>query len=217
MLLINNPYANASSVSQKNTGHGKIDKNESFFTNLEKMHFPDSVSLKEMIIGDAKASNTLIVYASFTCPYCRDFFHQVYPEFEKQYINTKKGKIYLRIYLDSLATLEGAALVRCFAGNSRDKISNLYHAIYIKLDEWMKSRDPGKFLRNEFKSLGYGSEKIDACLADEKISAGLMKEHQRAVREFQISLIPAFIINGKVHQGKLTFRELDAKLKGTSK
>ncbi|MDR1982223.1 MAG: DsbA family protein [Holosporaceae bacterium] len=195
----------------------EMNSNESFIKNLNEMHFPDNVTLKEIVIGDKNAPNTLIVYASFTCIHCREFFSEVYPEFEKQYINTGKGKIYLRIYLDSHATLESAALVRCFGGDSRDKISKLYRTIYTELEKWMQAQDPKLFLKDIFKNLGYSNDEIDGCLADDKISAGLMKEHQRAIREFQISLIPAFIINGKIHQGKLSFQELDKKLKEYSK
>src|SRR5205085_8364904 len=41
--------------------------------------------LGDMVLGDEKASVTVIEYASMTCPHCAHFHATTYPEFKKKY------------------------------------------------------------------------------------------------------------------------------------
>ncbi|MDR0631782.1 MAG: thioredoxin domain-containing protein [Holosporaceae bacterium] len=181
---------------------------ESFLEKLKKMSIPNELALPEVVIGSPTAPNTVIVYSSFTCSHCRDFHEKELPKFQKQYVDTGKARVYLRAYLDDLGALEAASLVRCFGGNSSKKIHDLTIKLFSLQKKWMESKDPKQFLRNIFLGYKYSAKQIDKCLADIKISAGLMKEQQRATDKLKISLIPAFIINGKTHQGILTCEQI---------
>src|SRR5687768_2377570 len=44
--------------------------------------------LGDMTLGDPKAPNVVIEYASMTCSHCRRFNEEVFPEFKKRYIDT---------------------------------------------------------------------------------------------------------------------------------
>ncbi|MDR2158097.1 MAG: DsbA family protein [Holosporaceae bacterium] len=195
----------------------QFEDDGSFAENLKKMSIPDSLKLKEVVIGNDDAPNTVIIYSSFTCSYCRKFHEEEFPKFKRKYVDTGKAKVYLRSYLDDLGALEASLLVRCFGGDSNDKIEDLYHEIFSRQEKWFASKKPRQFLKNMFKELGYGSEEIDRCSANTKISAGLMKEQQRTMHELKISLIPTFIVNGKIHKGTLTCKKLAAMLEENNK
>ena len=73
------------------------------------------------------------------------------------------------------------------------------------------------FLKQIFVKAGYDSKVIANYLDTnnpeyKKVSAGLMKEQQRAMHVLQISSVPAFVLDGRVHQGILTSDEIVEKL-----
>ncbi|MDR2794230.1 MAG: DsbA family protein [Holosporaceae bacterium] len=180
----------------------------SFAANLAKLQFPDEFKLKEVVLGQDNAPVTLVMYTSFTCPHCRIFHLEEFPKFKKLYIDTGKVKMYLRCYLDDLGALESATLTRCLGGQSIDKITSIYHAIFSQQQKWMKSEDPQGFLKKIFISQKYSPHDIDKCIENHRTQAGLMKEQQRAIHELKLASMPAFIVNGKTHQGMITCKKL---------
>jgi protein-disulfide isomerase len=184
---------------------------ETFEDNLAKLEFPECFRLKEIVVGDENAPVTVVIYSSFTCDHCRDFHLNEFPKFQKQYIDGGKVKVYLRCYIDDPGSFESATLMRCLAREDKDKIARAYHDIFSHQLEWKKSGDPRGYLKNIFLQQGYSSEDVDACLANRAVQAGLMQELQRAIHELEMILMPAFVVNGKVHQGILRAEDL-AKL-----
>lgn len=194
---------------QNNNGKTQQELNASlpFDVNLKKLHIPDRYRLSEVIIGDEKAPITLIVYSSFTCTHCRKFHLEELPKFKKKCIDTGLVKVYLRNYLDDLASLEAAILTRCIAKDNVAMICDISRQLYEYQEDWFASNEPKQFLRNLFtntvlpkhaerlniKPEKYG-EFIDKCLVDTKISAGLMLHQQEAFARYDIKAIPTFII-----------------------
>jgi protein-disulfide isomerase len=187
-------------------------KGESFLEKLKKMEIPDELKLSEVIIGDENAKNTIIVYSSFTCSHCSAFHNGELSKLKEKYADTGKAKIYLRNYVDDPGSLEAATLVRYFGGSSTPKVLDLTRKVFGKQKEWLASKDPKQFLRKMFADFGFDEKEIEKHVADTKVGAGLMKEQQKASEELKISLIPAFIVNGKKHQGKLSAEEVEKML-----
>lgn len=52
--------------------------------------------LPEMSWGSATAPVTIVQYASLTCPYCRAFHRDVFPQLKSTYIDTGKVRYILR-------------------------------------------------------------------------------------------------------------------------
>ena len=178
-----------------------------FDVNLKRLHIPEHYRLPEIVIGDEKAPLTLIVYSSFTCAHCRRFHLEELAKFKKKCVDTGQVKIYLRSYLDDLASLEAAILTRCIAQNDVEMVCDISRQLYEHQDDWFASNNPKQFLRDLFineilpkhaerlkiKPEKYG-EFIDKCLADIKISAGLMLYQQEAFAKYDVKAIPTFII-----------------------
>lgn len=51
----------------------------------------------DVVFGSDSAQNTMFLYGSYTCEYCRRFFKEVYPQFYNDYIKTKKIKLVWKI------------------------------------------------------------------------------------------------------------------------
>lgn len=187
------------------------ESSDSFSERLKDINIPKEFALEEIIIGKNEAPIILVIYSSFTCSHCRSFHMNEFPKFIKKYVDTGKVKIYLRCYLDDVGALESSLLMRCLSQNNND-VSKIYNHIYEKQEEWIKSKEPRQYLKNMFMNIGYSTSDIDNCLLNNKlntkISAGLMKEQKRAMHEIKISSVPAFIVNGKIHEGKITAEKL---------
>lgn len=193
-----------------------VDENKSFSENLKNLEIPDSFKLEEIVIGDEKAPHTLVVYSSFSCNHCRKFHEEEFPELKKRYVDMGKLKIVLRNYIDDLGALEAAILMRIFCEKSKDALA-LYGTIFSGQKEWLKSSHPREFLKEIFVKAGYDSKEVANYLDTnnqeyKRISAGLMKEQQRAMHTLQISSVPAFVLDDRVHQGILTSKEIAEKL-----
>lgn len=181
-----------------------------FYGSLIKLNIPDEFKLKDIVIGNEQAPQTLVIYSSFTCNHCHEFHTELFEKFKKNYIDTGKVKIILRQYLDDVGALEAAILVRCLCKNNANAVLDAYHQIFENQKEWMHSKEPQKFLKNLFVKQGYSADSVEQCLVDKKIPAGLMKEQQRAMQQLHIFSVPVFINeNGKMHIGKITYEELE--------
>ena len=59
------------------------------------------VEIQEMTLGNEDAAVQVIEYASFTCPHCRDFHDNVFPQLKADYIDTGEIEfVYRDVYFD---------------------------------------------------------------------------------------------------------------------
>jgi protein-disulfide isomerase len=185
-------------------------RQSSFSEKLKKLNIPNRYALQEIIIGDQKAPQTIIIYTSFTCGRCKKFHLEELQTFIKKYVDTGRVKIYLRSYLEDEGSLEASMLVRCFGEDSLTKTIEMYDKLFSVQEKWQKSLAPQRFLKDVFMEINraYGEAEINSCLGNINISAGLMQEQKRALHDLKIILVPAFVVNGKVYQGFRTAEEL---------
>jgi len=186
-----------------------LSANENTFSErLSKVDIPDKFQLEEIMIGNKNAKIHLIIYSSFTCPYCREFHRNELKKFIKEYVNTGIVKVSLRCYLDDQGAMEAAQITRCLCDGSLDKYMRLYNAVYEQQIDWLKSKDPAEFLKNIFVKLGFSRRKIEDSLKRTDIGAGLMLEQKRAMHQLGLFSMPAFIVKDRVHVGKIEYEQL---------
>jgi len=164
-------------------------------------------ALPDMVLGDPKASVTVIEYASMTCPHCAHFQETTYPEIKKKYIDTGKIRYIFREFpLDNLAAAV-FMLARCNADTNADKYFSFIDVMFKQQRTWAveKPLDP---LLTLSKQAGFTKESFDACLSNQKILDGIEAIRQRAVDKFKVNSTPTFFINGKSYSGALTTEEM---------
>lgn len=214
--------SNTSENQSQNTWQSEsneISQADTFNSALQELNIPESYRLEDIVIGVRTAPLTVVVYTSFSCGYCRDFWTDVFPKIYKKYVKTGKVKIIARNYLDDTATLEAAMLTRCAVGANPSENLEIAKKIYQKQNEWLKAKNPKQFLRNLFKKdFGYECDSwADSCLADVKLSAGMMLFQKDAFSKFGLKTVPSFLIikNGKTiitHEGRISFNTFDLYL-----
>jgi protein-disulfide isomerase len=151
--------------------------------------------LPEMMMGSADAPNTIVEYASMTCPHCALFQTTILPELKTKYIDTGKARYILREFpLDNLA-VAAFMLARC-AGYGR--YFPMVDALFATQTTWAVPGADGKDkLLLIARQAGLSKEQFDKCLADKDLFNKIVEVRSRGNETFQVDSTPTFFINGK--------------------
>ena len=166
---------------------------------------PSKVESKyiEMSKGNDDAPVVFVEYASLTCPACAAFHSNVYPQLNKEYIETGKVKfIYREIYFDK-AGLWAALTARCT--NVVNRYFGMLDLLYSEQPNWSRYESNDKIVDSLLKiSAKSGIEKAKAisCLEDQEKALDLVNEFQIYVDKDAIESTPTFIINGKKYANR---------------
>ena len=153
---------------------------------------------QEQILGKPDAPVTIIEYASLTCPHCAQFHNEVLPELKERYIDPGKVRLIYRDFpLDQMA-LAAAALAHC-AGPER--YFSMLDVLFETQSNWARAADPIAALKRLGKLGGLTEQQMDACLADEELTDGILQTRLSGQNEFDISSTPTFVIDGKTYSG----------------
>lgn len=157
----------------------------------------DMSVVKEMSIGNPDAAVTVVEYASFTCPHCRNFHSSVLKDLKTNYIDTGKiNFIYREVYFDRFGLWAGM-VARC---GGPEKYFGLADLIYSAQAEWTASGDPAAIadnLRTLGKTAGLTDEQLDVCMNDNDKAKAMVAVFQKNSAADDINSTPSFLINGK--------------------
>jgi len=174
-------------------------------------------ALPDMVLGNDKASVTVIEYASMTCPHCANFQQSTFPELKKRYIDTGKIRYIFREFpLDNLAAA-ASMLARCAGKDDKDKYFALVDTLFHQQRQWAVEK-PIPPLLAIAKQAGFTEQTFNACLANQQILDGIESVRKRAVDTFKVQSTPTFFINGTAYPGAMSIDEMakliDPQLKG---
>ena len=166
---------------------------------------PSKVESKyiEMSKGNDDAPVVFVEYASLTCPACAAFHSNVYPQLNREYIETGKVKfIHREIYFDK-AGLWAALTARC--SNVVNRYFGMLELLYSEQAIWSRYESSDKIVDSLLKiSAKSGIEKAKAisCLEDQEKALDLVNEFQIYVDKDAIESTPTFIINGNKYTNR---------------
>ena len=177
---------------------------------------PDKSLVQEMTLGDENAPLTVIEYASFTCPHCKNFHKDTFSRFKANYIDTGKVYfIYREVYFDKYGLWAGT-VARCGGGEKYFGISDL---IYEQQSEWTKAADEAGIAENLARigrTAGLPSDEVNACLQDREMMLAMIAVYQENAGADGIQSTPSFLIGGDLVAGNQSYEVfsalLDAKL-----
>jgi protein-disulfide isomerase len=167
--------------------------------------------LGEQALGDPKAPNTIIEYASMTCPHCQRFHAAVYPELKTKYIDTGKVYFIFREYpLDPLAT-SAIMLARCAPA---DRYFPIVDLLFQQQATWAFVPNPVPALQSVVRQAGITQDQFTACLTNQSILDGVNWVKKRGNDTFGVTSTPTFFINGEKHSGDISLAAIDKALGG---
>lgn len=175
--------------------------------NVDVGHFPP--------LGDKNAKITIVEFADFQCPFCRNFLENTLSEVKKDYIDKGKVKFYYRnfAFLGSESTWAAEAS-EC--ANEQDKFWEFHDYLFAH----QQGENLGTFSKDNLKKfateLGFDTQKFSGCLDSEKYKTNVEKDLAEG-RQAGVSGTPATFVNGMLIGGAQPYSNfkaiIDEKLK----
>ena len=191
-----NPVLNLKAVSVADLN---IVNNSQISNNMESKNLINvsGIVIEDIVLGDPNAPVTIIEYASFTCPHCKNFHEGTFKKLKKNYIDEGKVKFILRDVFFDRYGLWAAMVARC---DNTEKFYGIVEEIFRRQAEWTKGEKDVQIANNLRKiglSIGMDSETIGECLSDGDMAQALVNEYQKNAEKDKISSTPSFLINGE--------------------
>jgi protein-disulfide isomerase len=163
---------------------------------------------QEQVLGKPNAPVTIIEYASLTCSHCAQFHNEVLPKLKERYIAPGKVRLIYRDFPLDQTALAAAALAHC-AGP--DRYFSMLEVLFKTQSNWARADDPIAALKQLGKLGGLTDQAMNACLADEQLTNGILQGRLAGENEYKIGSTPTFVIDGKAYPGSRDVEEF-AKL-----
>jgi predicted DsbA family dithiol-disulfide isomerase len=161
------------------------------------------------VLGDDKATITVIEYASPTCPHCARFSQDVLPKFIALYVDSGKVKFILRPFVRNV--LDAVVFLVAEAAGPAN-FQNVIDTYFKTQATWEVSDKPRDALLAIAEQLGFTEESFDAALTNQDLFTGMDKVRDQALNDFQLEGTPTFYINGKQLTGEKTLADLAAEI-----
>ncbi len=159
--------------------------------------------LPEMALGQRNAPVTVIKYASLTCPYCRKFQTETFPQLKRQYIDTGKVRFILREFPIGFQSGAATIALRCVPAN---KYFALYKKFLTQQARWVSQEVRTAPILKIARQVGLTRAQYDSCRKDRRIIDGLKAVKDRG-RTLGIIGTPNFFVNGKLYKRVLVMKD----------
>jgi protein-disulfide isomerase len=171
--------------------------------------------LPDLSLGKEDAPNTIVEYASMTCPHCAAFHKTVLPELKTKYIDTGQARLILREFpLDQLAA-QASMVARC---SGPDRYYPMVGALFETQENWVAEGAEGtQKLLQIAKQAGFTKEKFDQCIGDKALFEKILETRTRGHEAFGVDSTPSFFVNGKRLTGEQTVAAFAALFSGAAK
>jgi protein-disulfide isomerase len=151
--------------------------------------------LPEMALGRPDAPVTIVQYASLSCPYCRKFQIEAFPQLKAAYIDTGKVRYVLRAEFP-IGKQSGVATIalRCAP---QDKYFLLYDKLMREQAAWVSQEVRPDAIFKVASQVGMTRAQFDSCRENRAMIAKLNAIKERG-RRLGVIGTPNFFIDGKL-------------------
>ncbi len=180
-------------LSSLNNNSQLVEENFQNLQNIPSSSFGVERELDgDHIISLGKPKNTIIEYASMTCPHCSDFHGDVFPRIKKDLIDTGIVKYTFRDFpLDPFA-MAGTMIANCV---NEDKYFDVVNVLLKTQKKWIERGYQG--IISVAKNFGLSEEDTKRCLSDKELINLIESNMNLASNSFGITGTPSVFVNGK--------------------
>ena len=164
--------------------------------------------LPEMYLGRADAPVTIIQYASLTCPHCRAFHRDVFPQLMREYVETGKVRYVLREFPIGKTSGTATIALRCAPPA---KYFELYGKFMEQQASWVSQEVRLDPIFSVAQQVGMTRPEFDSCLKNQAMIDGLKRVKERG-RTLGIIGTPNFFIQNQRVKSTLTMAEIRSKV-----
>ncbi len=162
--------------------------------------------LPEMAWGRADAPVTIIKYASLTCPYCRKFHLETFPELKRTYIDTGKVRFIIREFPIGKSAGNATIALRCAPP---EKYLDLYGKFLAQHASWVSQEVRLDQIFKVASQVGMTRAQFDACLQNQGMIEGLKWVKERG-RKLGVIGTPNFFVQGRLVKKVLSMADIRA-------
>lgn len=162
--------------------------------------------LPEFSIGSATAPVTIVEYASLTCPHCKRFHAEIFPELKRTYIDTGKVRFILREFPIGKTSGMATITLRCAPP---DKYLTLFGKFLEQQPNWVSQEVRLDPIFTVAQQVGMTRGEFDACRENQGMIEGLKWVKDRG-RKLGIIGTPNFFVGEKLVKSVLTMAEIRA-------
>lgn len=190
---------------------------------------PESAApLADIVLGDPAAPLEVIEYASMTCGACAHFHTSVVKDFKTDYVNTGKARYILRHFVANGADIAASMIARCGGGDDPQRYFAYIDMFLSRQPSWIAGWQAMGQPRADatladlaveakmdlfIRPTGMARNKMQACLADDQLQAGLLHMRTVGVQQYGVDRTPTIFINGKRYNGPLEYAPFEEALK----
>ena len=161
-------------------------------------------ALPDMAVGRADAPVTIIKYASLTCPYCRQFQLNAFPQLKREYIDTGKVRFIIREFPIGFQSGAATIALRCAPPEAYFRLYELFLARQAAWVSQEVRHDPIFKIATE---VGMTRAQFDACYQNQGMIEALKWVKERG-RTLGVIGTPNFFVNGKLVKSVLGMKEI---------
>lgn len=192
------PFDPFSTTPQSASGGREVIESPTIADVMAKSPLPD------MSLGSPDAPVTIVQYASLTCPHCRAFHRDVFPEFKRTYIDTGKVRYILREFPIGKQSGNATVALRCAPP---DKYFALYGKFMEQQASWVSQEVRLEPIFAVAKQVGMTQSQFDACLKNQAMIDGLKWVKERG-RTLGVIGTPNFFVQGKLVKKTLMMSDI---------
>ena len=158
----------------------------------------------ERVLGNKNAPVEVIEYASLTCPHCASFHNGPWPTLKKEYLDTGRIKLIYRDFPTDQLAVAASMIAKCAP---KSRYFGIIELMFKTQDKWRRSSNPRKALSNMGRLAGMSQATVEACMSNQAVFDGIMKQRDEGHKNFNIESTPTLIVNGKKVEGDLSLKE----------
>ena len=165
-----------------------------------------AVQERDVILGDPKASVTVIEYGDYQCPFCVRFFEQTEPQIIEQYVKTGKGKFIFRdLAFLGPESIEAGEAAEC--AKDQGKFWVFHDALYAAEGKDGQEHN-GNLNRELFVKIagdvGMNATQFGECYDANKY-AQVVQDTVKAAQGSGVNATPTSFVNDQLIQGAQPF------------
>ena len=160
--------------------------------------------IAERVLGNKNAPVEVIEYASLTCPHCASFHNGPWPTLKKEYLDTGKIKLIYRDFPTDQLAVAASMIAKCAP---KKRYFSIIELMFKTQEKWRRSPNPQEALTNIGRLAGMSQATVEACMSNQSVFDGVMKQRDEGQKIFNINSTPTLIVNGKKIEGGLSLKE----------
>ncbi|WP_066632253.1 DsbA family protein [Labilibacter marinus] len=175
--------------------------------NARKIKHQIHQSKEDVVFGRNEALNTMFLYASYNCQYCRYLFTRTFPKLKEEYLDKGDLKVVVKWveFGEDVQTLNALKAASCiYRFGKYDKL----HQLLLANPNIVKSEEFNILIDD---IIDKNNEIAECYLLDSEYD--FIKNNVNEFRSQSFKGTPTIVINDKVYSGFISFEKLDDILK----